>query len=422
MRSVLINIRVGWYLAFRQVRRASVWTTGLIVFVMLLTFLNLVVVTGVLVGLVIGINNAYREQYTGDVILSTLEEKNYITQSPAILSFLKTLPDVKAVSARYITNGTVEAGYKSYTDEGENPNQVSLQISGIDPEAENTFSGLGGRMIEGEYLRPTDYDQVVIGSQRLAQYSAFAGAGGGLLTVLEDVSTGSKVRLKIGDIEREVTIKGVLESKIDELSLRLYMPESQLRSLMGRNDYNVSEIALRLQDPSRNVAFKQLLTQSGLGEHAEIQTFQESIPSGVQEITNTFAMLGNMISSVGLVVASITIFIVIFINALTRRKFIGILKGIGIDGQAIEISYMVQSLFYAVVGSGIGLAVLYGFLVPYFAANPIDFPFSDGILVAPLDSTMIRVGLLILATVIAGYIPARMIVRKNTLDSILGRN
>ena len=38
-----------------------------------------------------------------------------------------------------------------------------------------------------------------------------------------------------------------------------------------------------------------------------------------------------------LVVASITIFIVIFINAITRRKFIGILQGIGISGEAIEI-------------------------------------------------------------------------------------
>jgi putative ABC transport system permease protein len=133
-------------------------------------------------------------------------------------------------------------------------------------------------------------------------------------------------------------------------------------------------------------------------------------------------MLGNMISSIGLVVASITIFIVIFINALTRRKFIGILKGIGISGAAIEISYVFQSFFYAVLGSIIGFVLLYGFLVPYLYAHPIDFPFSDGILYAPLPGTLVRIALLIITTLIAGYIPARMIVKKNTLDSILGRN
>ena len=56
------------------------------------------------------------------------------------------------------------------------------------------------------------------------------------------------------------------------------------------------------------------------------------------------------------------------------------------------------------------------------AAHPIDFPFSDGILVAPANQTFFRVGLLVISTLIAGYIPAWMIIRKNTLDSILGRN
>jgi putative ABC transport system permease protein len=129
-----------------------------------------------------------------------------------------------------------------------------------------------------------------------------------------------------------------------------------------------------------------------------------------------------MISSIGLAVASITIFIVIFINAITRRKFIGILKGIGISGRTIEASYVFQSFFYAMCGSIIGLIILYGLLKPFITAHPINFPFSDGILVAPVNSTMIKMAILILTTIIAGYIPARMIVRRNTLDSILGRN
>jgi putative ABC transport system permease protein len=83
---------------------------------------------------------------------------------------------------------------------------------------------------------------------------------------------------------------------------------------------------------------------------------------------------------------------------------------------------MFQSIFYAVTGSIIGIVLVYALLVPAFVAHPIDFPFSDGILVAPLGETMVRMALLIISTIIAGYIPSRMIVRKNTLDSILGRN
>ena len=76
----------------------------------------------------------------------------------------------------------------------------------------------------------------------------------------------------------------------------------------------------------------------------------------------------------------------------------------------------------ASLAMAIGLVLLYAFLVPFVTAHPIDFPFSDGILVAPVGGTLFRVGLLIVATLIAGYVPARMIVRRNTLDAILGRN
>jgi len=415
----LLNIRVGFYLAVRQLRRASLWTTGLIVFVMLLTFLNLVVVTGVLVGLIEGINESYRTQYTGDVILSALPTKDYIEDTPSVVAFLKTLPQVDLLTERYQTAGTIEANYLTRTNSTDKPNATGAQIIGIDPVNENAFTNLSSRIIEGEYLAESDYDQILVGNFLLAKY-AFGEQPG--LTPLTDVGPGSKVRLTVNGATREVVMKGVIKSKISELGMSIFMPATELRTLMGRSDQNVAQIAVRLVSGSDPIAFKKLLLDSGIGQRAKVQTFEDSIPNGVADIKTTFAMLGNGFSSIGLVVAAITIFIVIFINAITRRKFIGILKGIGIAGEAIEMSYIFQSLFYAVIGSALGVLVLYGFLVPAVAAHPIDFPFSDGILVAPVDGTAIRVALLVFTTIIAGYLPSRMIVRRNTLDSILGRN
>jgi len=414
-----LNIRVGFYLALRQLRRASLWTTGLIVFVMLLTFLNLVVVTGILVGLIDGINNSYRTQYTGDVILSALTTKNYIEDTPGVIAFIKTLPQVDQLNERYESSGTIEANYLSRTSATEKPNATGAQIIGVDPVNENAFTNLSSHVIEGQYLEEGDYDQILVGNFLLAKY-AFGNQPG--LTPLTDVYPGTKVRLTVNGITREVVVKGVVKSKIGQLATSVFIPASELRTLLNRTDQNAGQIAVRLKPGSDPAAFKNLLLTSGIGEKAKVQTFTDAIPNGVADIKNTFAMLGNGFSSIGLVVAAITIFIVIFINAITRRKFIGILKGIGISGEAIEISYIFQSLFYAVIGSGIGLLVLYGFLVPTVAAHPIDFPFSDGILVAPLNDTFVRIGLLVLTTVIAGYLPSRMIVRRNTLDSILGRN
>ncbi len=416
-----LDVRVGWYLARRQIKRASRWTTGLVVFVMVLTFLNLVVVTGILVGLVQGISNLYREQETGDVIVATLKTENYIENSQQIIGFIRGLPQVERLSARYVTGATLEANYKSRSNQNEKPNQTGANVIGIDTRAENEFSKLASYIGEGSYLAPTDYDQVLIGSQLIDRYS-FGGDVPGL-SPLKDVYPGTKIRVTINGSTREVTVKGIIVTTANSpLAVGVYMPEGEVRELMGRDDFNVNQIAIRLKPKVDPAAFRDLLKRSGVSNVALVQTFEDAIPNGVEEIKQTFATLGNAISSVGLVVASITIFIVIFINAVTRRKFIGILKGIGISASAIEISYMFQSFFYALIGSSIGLLILYGFLVPYIAAHPIVLPISNVVLVAPVYDTFIRIALLVVATVIAGYIPARMIVRKNTLESILGRN
>lgn len=416
--SSLLNTRIGFFMAVRQIKRSSKWTTSLIITVMILTSLNLVVVSGILVGLIQGAIDAARTHYTSDVIISTLKNKTYIENSPEVMSIIKTIPQIEAVTARYLKGGTLEANYKTKIKDSDKPNTAAGTIVGIDPVAEDKITDLASFVIEGSYLEPNDYDQVLIGSFLAKKYLPIESPG---FSALENIEPGTKIRINIGDIQREVTVKGIVKSKVDEISLRVFMVDSQFRSIAGRNDYNVSEIAVKLKPGTDPAIVRDALIRNGVATVAKVQTYTDAQPKFIKDLVATFTLLGNMISSIGLVVASITIFIVIFINAITRRKFIGILKGIGINGKAIEISYVFQSIFYALIGSVIGIVIVYTVLQPLIAAHPIDFPFSDGILVAPISGTLARIGLLVFTTVIAGYIPARMIVRKNTLDSILGR-
>ncbi len=412
------NLRVGFYLALRQVRRASLWTTGLTIFVMVLTFLNLVVVSGVLVGLIQGAINATREGYIGDVIISTLDDKEYIENSANLIAALATVPEIEHFTPRYREAGVLEANYKT-RKETDKPNTAGAQLVGIDPVAEDAVTDLGGKVVEGSYLEPGDYDQVLLGQYLLSQYIPVETPA---FSTLDHVGVGTKVRMKVGDVMREVTVKGIVKAKVDEVSMSAYMVDSQFRSMIGRSDGNVDEISIQIRAGADPVLVRDALKRIGADRYAKVQTFEEGQPKFLKDMIVTFNMLGTAFSSIGLIVAAITIFIVIFINALTRRKYIGILKGIGVNGRAIEISYVLQSIFYATIGSAVGIALVYLVLVPAIAAHPIDFPFSDGILVAPINQTFLRMGILITVTVIAGFVPAWMIVRKNTLDSILGRN
>ena len=418
LKSRLTSIQVGFFLALRQTRRTSLWTNILVTCIMVLTFLNLVVVSGILVGLIEGAVEAVKTHYVGDIFISTLKDRGYIEKSQDIIETLKNTPGVKAITARYIENGTIEADYKIPKKPIELNRKVGTSFAGIDPIAEDEATDISDLIIKGEYLSPDDYDEVVVGALLLKQYLDFESPN---FPILENVDIGSRVRVEINGNVREVRVKGILKSKVDEIDRRVFFTDKQLRGLIGRYDYNVDEIAVFLEPRTDAKAVKENLISYGADKYARVQTQEEAAPKFIKDMKETFNTLGNVISSIGLVVAAITIFIVIFINAITRRKFIGILKGIGIDSFAIEAAYVFQSIFYAVLGSTIGSVIVFFFLKPYISAHPINFPFSDGILVVPLSDTIVRIIVLLAVTLVAGYIPAKLITRQNTVDAILNR-
>jgi len=416
---ILEDFKIGSFLAYRQVKRSSPATTILIIFVMVLTFLNLVVVSGILVGLIQGATDAVKTLYISDIAISPLKNKDVVEHSPQIIKTVEAMPWVEGLTARYITRGKIEANYKEKIKQTDTSDEVATSITGIDVVAEDGVTGLSKYVVEGEYLKPDDNDKVLIGSMLLKKYFPVESTE---FATLSDAKVGDKVRVTINGHTREVTIKGIVKSKVDEISRRVYFPESQFRIIAGKTDYNVNEIAIKLRPGVKPEFVRDAIKKTGADKDARIQTFDEGKPKFLTDLVNTFAILGNVVGGIGLIVASITIFIVIYINAITRRKFIGILKGIGIESSVIKTAYVLQAVFYALVGTTIGCLLVFLVIQPYFVTHPINFPFSDGILVATPVGVAIRAVLLIIATVIAGYIPARIVVRQNTLDAILGRN
>lgn len=413
------SLRVGLFLGTRQIFRASIWTNLLIIAVMVLTFLNLVFVSGVLLGLVEGSSMGVKQKYSGDMIVKPLESKNFIQQTPRIAKYIKSLREVENFSIRYLSGAKIEANYRTKSNPYDKNDSLNATIAGIDPEDENITTGLRDSIVEGSYLEKSDVNSVLIGSRLLAEYSRVQEPG---LTLLDNVKIGDKIRISIEDFSKEYTVKGIIKSKVELVSGRIFMVDSEVRKILNRSDYGANEIAINLKAGASEQLLTDHLEQSVYGDLAKYQTWEESQGSFFKDIQLTFGILGNVIGSIGLAVATITIFIVIYINAITRRKFIGILKGIGIYPQAIEISYVFQSLFYSICGTTIGAFVLFKFLVPFFDKNPIDFPFSDGILAVTFESTMIRIFVLICTTFLAGYFPAKLITKQNTLDTILDRN
>ncbi len=386
---------------------------------MMLTFLNLVFVSGVLVGLIEGATKLVREYYSGDVLVKNLVTEEYILDSDQLQQSALSIPGVEALTSRYIGDGIIQAGYRDRTNPYEPIDSTGMRFAGIDPEIEDEVMDISRFMMEGEYLEDGDDRFVLMGSNLIRENLSIPEAE---RYTVSGVGVGDKIRILVGDVSREYTVKGIIGGKIEALSLKVFMTKDEAEDILNRRQKEVNEIAINI-DYSKTTPDEVVATLSSMGfdEKAQILDWEDSLGTFFEDITSTFSLLGNMIGSIALIVAAITTFIVIFINAITRRRYIGIMKGIGINKLTIEMAYVWQSMIYAVIGSSIGVAITFGFLKPYFDRNPIDFPFSDGILAVSVEGTVVRLLLLFITTIIAGYVPARMITKENTLNAILGR-
>ncbi|MCX8513752.1 MAG: hypothetical protein ORN26_01825 [Candidatus Pacebacteria bacterium] len=154
------------------------------------------------------------------------------------------------------------------------------------------------------------------------------------LGILRDVGAGSKVRMSLNNGSKyEYIVKGIIKLKAGELSSSVFMLDKDLQNISNLSQDDISQISIRTVAPEADNALKlkTILFNNRIGDYAKIQTFEEARPEFVIQILKLFTLMGNIFGSIGIVVAVITLSIVIFINVITKKKQIGIMKGIGIN-------------------------------------------------------------------------------------------
>lgn len=412
------DFTVGKFLAIRELKRNNPWSTALIIFVMSLTFFNMVLMGGILIGLADGMMNSFKTYYSSDILIKPASQNVSISQSSMLDSLIKSLPSYQALSKRYTVAAILENENKVKIKETDIGQRVSGTIVGINPSEEDAVTGLSTQIITGEFLNDYDTESVVLGKGLLAEYSK----GSSTESRLEGVLIGSRLKLIIGASNMEVTVKGIIDTGNTTVDSRIFILESSMRALTKNHSLNVNEMAVLLHPNADNKEAKSyILDNFPYNTDIIVETAEETLPKAISDMKKTFSMLGNIVGVISLIVGAITIFIVIFVNAITRRKYIGIMKGIGISARAIEISYIIQSLFYALSGIIFSSFIIIWFLAPWFDLHPLKFPVTEGKLAITTSGLIVR-GLILTATAfISGYIPAKMVTKQNTLDAILGR-
>ena len=134
--------------------------------------------------------------------------------------------------------------------------------------------------------------------------------------------------------------------------MTVFVTQKEMESVLGIHD-RASEIIIRTDEAYPEAYYIQELRKAGV-ELQDIRPWQDFIGL-VLGIAQSFDIIKRIILFIGLIVAGVTIFIVIFIATISRKKQIGIMKAIGMKEGIIVASYIMLALFYAVIGIGIGI-------------------------------------------------------------------
>jgi len=416
MHQIFQSCRVGCFLALRSVKRGNRYVTILIIVIMTLIFLNLVAVGGLLLGLIQGANIAYIRDFSGSLLVEPRTDKNFIEKSIDLIDFIKSLPGFMAYSPRISTGVKLETDYKN-RPAGMKGQSIGATIVGIDPVLDAMTTAFSQRVIEGRFLRPDDRDKIVLGSVLAAR-----GATISIGESLKEVNVGDKVLATFGNgVRREYEVVGIVKSKVNLLNLKAFMNLREARDVLNIRDNRLTQIAIKTNDPFNAPAFKKYFTDAGYDKDYVIKTWDESLGSFVNDINSSFNLIADIVGGIGLVVGGITIFILIFVNAVSKRRYIGVLKACGITPAAIVLSYVLQGLFYTMIAVLLGSMIIYGFLIPYYDKHPVIFPFAEGIIYVTTPYITVRIIIIMFVAILSGFVPAYMIAKENTLNAILGR-
>jgi putative ABC transport system permease protein len=410
------NLKLALFLAYKSILKGSRWTLVLIILVMSLSFANIILTPSIMSGVTTAVNQQQINTLFGNIVIEPPSTDYYLNHAGQIENKVAQVPGVAGVSSHLISNATIEYNWQRNTYAQSKGKSGSWNVIGIDPQKEASVTTISESLLAGSYLSAADTDKIVLGVEiaggSLAENQSFLTLGG--------VQVGDKVRLTYpGGIQRQYTVKGIFKARQAEANNQAFVTNREMTSVLGSNvsSESASQILVRTQPGSND---NQIIAQiKTLGINAQVRSWLD-YGGGVGGIVSSFSVISSLIGGIGLIVAGVVMFIVIYINVAHRKRQIGILRAIGINRKVVLTSYLIQALLYAVIGVIFGGLILGYVIKPIFDAHPIDLPI--GLVSLAIDPVNIRNGIigLLVAAVLAGVVPVLNITRESIIKAIWG--
>jgi len=404
------DLRVAFFLVFKAITRGNKYTLVLTILVTTLAFINIIFTSSIMNGAISKAYQQAQENYVSNIVILPVVDDKYVNQVQQLKTKINTLPGVVSSSSRYAQSGMIRY------DPGKDNLDVrekAWNIKSMNPTEEVKVTSLQNFMVSGRYLEEGDRDQLIMGKEISGGYGASF-----QISSLKGARVGDEVTVAYGNgVQRDYKIKGIYNTYFPLADLSVFVTEKEMESVLGIHN-RASEVLIKTDGSVPERVYIDRLRMMGI-EKEQINVWMDFI-GYISGLTQTFDIIKGIVTTIGLLVAGITIFIVIFIATINRRRQIGILKAIGMKERIIVMSYIFQAAFYASLGIIAGEIIIQAFLIPYFIQYPLPMPIGMVSLVLVRQDMIFGIVSMILVSMVSGFIPSWMVTRQNIIKAIWG--
>ncbi len=397
------ELKVAFFLALKNISFRKK-TLAMVAIIIGLGFLSATFSSSVITGLRVMIEDKAINSLTGNIVLEPETGKDYIYDVKSIEKKIRSLPGVEAISPRLALNAAL---YDPVTGE-----KAPLTLYIVDAEKEAMTTWIDDYIAAGRFISKGTKNGIVIGGVLTKKYSIAKS-----LPSL-DVDAGDKVQLILpGILSKEIKIEGIYLFKFVATETFGFINKEQAMNFLNLTYEDLDRASVILVKTTTKGNEKKIVEMMRqLSIPAKIYPWQEKLGT-IAQFSDSLQIISRITMVIGMIISFGTIYIMIYINILQKRSQIGILKAIGINEKTILYSYIIQSMFYGIIGIIAGYFLTY-LLIQYFTTHPISMPLGDVIPVWESSLYNKISVMLFIVSVMAGYLASRNIVKEPILDMI----
>lgn len=135
---------------------------------------------------------------------------------------------------------------------------------------------------------------------------------------LEGVEVGDTVDLTVKGVTRQFRVKGIYVTRFFMADASAYISRADLEEMMGIEDRDFAqEIAVKTTEGTDEYETRTALLSLGIKEN--IRTWHE-FAGILLLIENTLGLVRNIMNAIGLLIAFVIIFVVIYVNIVNKKR------------------------------------------------------------------------------------------------------